>query len=82
MRRADPRDALGPGHWEVIFETQDESQWHEFHRTLRAGEKRFDSDAVLRLDRFCGRLVYPTTIRLRLFVPDPAGEPVCDHLDQ
>ncbi|MFJ4850302.1 MULTISPECIES: hypothetical protein [unclassified Streptomyces] len=82
MRRTAARDALGAGHWEVVFETQDESEWHDFRRALRAGEQRFDSDAVIRIDQFCGRLVYPTTYRMRLFVPDPAGDPVRDPLDQ
>jgi hypothetical protein len=73
-RQLAARDAVGAGRWEVIFETQDETEWQAYVRRLRAGEIRIDG-SVLRVDTLCGRLVQPTTYRLSLFVADPACEP-------
>ncbi|MFJ8542662.1 hypothetical protein ACIRFH_11725 [Streptomyces sp. NPDC093586] len=61
--RADP----DTGHWDVLFETQDERQWHAHLRALRAGEERIDW-AATRIDTLCGRLSQPTTYRLSVFV--------------
>ncbi len=72
--RTDP----GTGHWQVIFETRDESEWHAHLRRLRAGAERIDW-AMTRIDTLCGRLVHPTTYRLSLFVPGPARDPSGDH---
>ncbi|EYT80750.1 hypothetical protein CF54_23695 [Streptomyces sp. Tu 6176] len=76
-RRAAARFAPDTGHWEVLFETQDESEWHAGLRRLRASDPRIDWTAV-RMDRFCGRLTRPTTFRLSLFVPKgtPPARPV------
>lgn len=68
------RFAPGTGRWEVLFETQDASDWLTHIRRLRASDPRIDWTAV-RMDTFCGRLVHPTTYRLSLFVPDPEGDP-------
>ncbi|MCX4850217.1 hypothetical protein [Streptomyces sp. NBC_00893] len=65
------RTGLGAGHWEVLFETQDESEWRAHLRHLRAGPERIDW-AMTRVDTLCGRLVQPTAYRLSLFVPDLA----------
>ncbi|CAL9349218.1 hypothetical protein SUDANB176_00438 [Streptomyces sp. enrichment culture] len=59
------------GRWEVVFETQDESEWHAHIRGLRDGGERIDW-AMTRVDMLCGRQLQPTTYRLSLFVPDPA----------
>ncbi|MFF9870038.1 hypothetical protein ACF1G0_32400 [Streptomyces sp. NPDC013953] len=64
----------------MIFETQDEAEWRAHLRGLRAGEERIDW-AMTRIDTLCGRLVQPTTYRLSLFVPDPAGDPDRDQPD-
>ncbi|MEU0850845.1 hypothetical protein ABZ387_23175 [Streptomyces flaveolus] len=66
-RRAADRTAPGTGHWEVLFETRDESQWDAHLRALRAGEERIDW-ATTRIDTLCGRLSQPTTYRLSVFV--------------
>ncbi|MDX3520353.1 hypothetical protein [Streptomyces scabiei] len=55
------------GRWEVLFETQDEAEWHTHLRRLRASDDRIDWTAV-RLDRLCGRHTHPTTFRLSVFV--------------
>ncbi|WP_235033024.1 hypothetical protein [Streptomyces sp. WAC05374] len=61
------------GRWSVLFETQDESEWHAHLRHLRSRPERVDW-ALTRVDTFCGRLARPTTYRLSLFVPD-RGQP-------
>ncbi|TQJ85276.1 hypothetical protein FBY22_4035 [Streptomyces sp. SLBN-31] len=72
-RRAALRTRPDAGHWQVIFETQDESKWHAHLRQLRAGPARIDW-AMTRIDTLCGRLVEPTTYRLSVFVLDTACE--------
>lgn len=54
----------------MIFETQDESEWHSHLRRLRSTESPFDWP-MTRMDTLCGRLTQPTTYRLSLFVPLP-----------
>lgn len=66
-RRAAGRFAPGAGHWEVVFETRDEKEWHAHLRRLRGTEQGFDWSAT-RVDTFCGRLEQPTTYRLSVFV--------------
>ncbi|MFF2432501.1 hypothetical protein [Streptomyces mirabilis] len=62
------------GHWDVLIETQDESDWHAQVRRLRAENQQIDWTEV-RIDTLCGRGLQPTTYRLSLFVPSevPAG---------
>ncbi|MFD3921087.1 hypothetical protein [Streptomyces sp. NPDC058595] len=62
------------GRWVVVFETQGQSEWWTRLRELRAAESPIDWESA-RIDTLCGRLTYPTTYRLSLFVPDarPAG---------
>lgn len=72
-QRTAARFAPDAGRWEVLFETQDESQWHAHIRRLRASDTQIDWTAV-RADMFCGRLVQPTTFRLSLFVPNFAPD--------
>ncbi|MCX5214012.1 hypothetical protein OG689_32915 [Kitasatospora sp. NBC_00240] len=67
-RRAAERFAPAQGRWEVIFSTQDEAQWQERLRVLRATDTRIDWSAV-RIDILCGRVVQPTTYQLSRFVP-------------
>ncbi|MFC9930291.1 hypothetical protein [Streptomyces sp. NPDC127190] len=67
--RAAARFAPEAGHWEVLFQTQDETEWRSYVRRLRASDEQLDWSAV-RMDTFCGRLVQPTTYRLSVFVPD------------
>ncbi|MEU0523916.1 hypothetical protein [Streptomyces niveus] len=57
------------GRWEVVFETQDESEWRSRLRELRAADDPIDWESA-RIDTLCGRLTYPTTYRLSVFVPD------------
>ncbi|WP_377266989.1 hypothetical protein [Peterkaempfera sp. SMS 1(5)a] len=78
-KRARERAALastefqeGPGHWEVVFSTEDESALRAHVRRLRA-ENRIAEDALLRADILCGRLVQPTTYQLSVWVADPPG---------
>ncbi len=73
-QQAAMREGSGTGRWQVIFETQDESEWHAHLRRLRAGTERIDW-AMTRIDTLCGRLVHPTTYRLSLFVPGPVCDP-------
>lgn len=80
QRQAVDRAGLGAGHWEVLFETQDESEWRVHLRHLRAGPERIDW-AMTRIDTLCGRLVQPTTYRLSLFVPDPVHDPGREQSD-
>ncbi|MGW7267854.1 hypothetical protein [Streptomyces sp. NPDC054842] len=80
-RRATARTAPGSGHWEVLFETQDESEWRAHLRRLRSADSSFDW-SLTRIDTLCGRLVQPTTYRLSLFVPAPERHPSRDHLHQ
>ncbi|WP_405983332.1 hypothetical protein [Streptomyces sp. NBC_00872] len=66
-----PEIATETGRWEVLFETQDESEWRvelQRLRTENSENKQIDWTAV-RLDTLCGRLTQPTTYRLSLFVP-------------
>ncbi|WP_223179469.1 hypothetical protein [Streptomyces griseicoloratus] len=64
----------------MLFETQDESQWHAHLRHLRTGPQRIDW-SMTRVDTFCGRLMQPTTYRLSLFVPDSTHEPSGEQPD-
>ncbi|MET9774329.1 hypothetical protein ABZ023_08645 [Streptomyces sp. NPDC006367] len=64
----------GPGHWQVVLETQDEAEWHARLRQLRTGAERIDWSAT-RIDVLCGRLERATTYRLSLFVPGPGPGP-------
>ncbi|AQU67020.1 hypothetical protein ABZ353_08325 [Streptomyces niveus] len=57
------------GRWEVVFETQDQSEWRTRLRELRAADDPIDWESA-RIDTLCGRLTYPTTYRLSVFVPD------------
>ncbi|MEU4039860.1 hypothetical protein [Streptomyces collinus] len=61
----------------MVFETQDEAEWHAYMRRLRGGEIRElpIDESMLRVDMLCGRLVQPTTYRLSLFVATSAGGP-------
>ncbi|MEU6375256.1 hypothetical protein [Streptomyces sp. NPDC046909] len=79
-RQAAVSTGPGAGRWQVIFETQDESEWHAHLRRLRAGSERIDW-ARTRIDTLCGRLLHPTTYRLSLFVPGPVCDPNQDHPD-
>lgn len=79
-QRAAARFAPAAGHWEVLFETQDESEWRAHIHRLRASDKRIDWTAM-RMDTFCGRLTQPTTYRLSLFVPGPVPDPGQDYAD-
>ncbi|MFI6846191.1 hypothetical protein OG535_00895 [Kitasatospora sp. NBC_00085] len=74
IRRAAARFAPDAGSWDVLFETQDESEWRAHIQHLRATDRQIDWTAV-RMDTFCGRLVQPTTYRLSLFVPAPVPGP-------
>ncbi|MFG2132276.1 hypothetical protein ACGFNV_31305 [Streptomyces sp. NPDC048751] len=67
-QRAAARFTPDAGHWEVLFTTQDESEWHAYLHRLRTSDQRIDWPAV-RVDILCGRLKQPTTYRLSLFVP-------------
>ncbi|MEU7005527.1 hypothetical protein [Streptomyces sp. NPDC046332] len=67
-RSGTERFAPASGHWSVLFETQDESEWRVHVQRLRAPDTRIDWSAV-RIDTFCGRLERPTTYRLSLVVP-------------
>ena len=79
-RRTSERTAPGTGHWEVIFETQDQSESRAQLRRLRSAEQLIDW-TMTRVDTLCGRLVQPTTYQLSLFVLDPAGGQNGDHPD-
>ncbi|MGI3223084.1 hypothetical protein ACRJ4B_02970 [Streptomyces sp. GTA36] len=67
--RAAARFAPDLGRWEVLFETQDGTEWRDHMRRLRASDTQIDWSAV-RVDTLCGRTVHPTTFRLSLFVPN------------
>jgi hypothetical protein len=73
-RRPAGASTLEAGSWEVLFETQEESEWRAHLRGLRAAGGQIDW-AMTRIDTFCGRLIQPTTYRLSLFVPDREGDP-------
>lgn len=62
------RFAPEAGHWDVLFETQDDAEFRAHLRSLRAGNERIDWSAV-RVDTLCGRSTHPTTYRLSVFVP-------------
>ncbi|WP_405563850.1 hypothetical protein OG418_03705 [Streptomyces phaeochromogenes] len=68
-QRTAARFAPHMGRWEVLFETQDGSEWRDHISRLRASDTQIDWSAV-RVDTFCGRTVQPTTFRLSLFVPN------------
>lgn len=68
-QRLAARTAPEVGRWEVIFETQDETELHAHLRGLR--EARID-ESTLRIDTLCGRLAQPTTYRLSQFMTHPA----------
>ncbi|MFF2324682.1 MULTISPECIES: hypothetical protein [unclassified Streptomyces] len=59
------------GHWEVLFETHDQSEFRARIQRLRTENRQLD-DTSLRLDTLCGRLTHPTTYRLSLFAPAAA----------
>ncbi len=80
MRQAADSFVPEAGRWEVLFETQDESEWREHIRRLRASDTRIDW-AAARMDTFCGRLTQPTTYRLSLFVRDIVPDPGKDSSD-
>ncbi|TVL91176.1 hypothetical protein CD790_18015 [Streptomyces sp. SAJ15] len=80
MQRTAARFAPGAGRWEVLFETQDESEWRAHIRRLRASDTQVDWTAV-RMDTFCGRLMQPTTYRLSRFQPNAVPDPGQDSLD-
>ncbi|MFC0600005.1 hypothetical protein [Streptomyces palmae] len=80
MQRAAARFAPDAGRWEVLFETQDESEWRDHIHHLRATDTQIDWTTV-RIDTFCGRLVQPTTYRLSLFVPAPEPDPEQDSIN-
>ncbi|MGW2567858.1 hypothetical protein [Streptomyces sp. NPDC001537] len=67
-RRAAERLVPEAGHWEPVFETQDESELRSHLRHLEALGRPIDGSTV-RVDMFCGRLRHPTTYRLSVFVP-------------
>ncbi|MCI3223351.1 hypothetical protein [Streptomyces sp. NP-1717] len=69
QRRARGRENEA-GRWMVVFETQDHSEWRTRLRELRAADEPIDWESA-RIDTLCGRLTYPTTYRLSVFVPDP-----------
>ncbi|MFJ3762355.1 hypothetical protein [Streptomyces sp. NPDC090080] len=71
-RRAADRFAPETGRWEMLFETQDELEWREYIRRLRASDTQIDWSAA-RMDTFCGRLMQPTTYRLSLFARSEDG---------
>ncbi|KIF78768.1 hypothetical protein QR77_12380 [Streptomyces sp. 150FB] len=73
-RRATGSPAFEVGRWEVLFETQEESEYRAHLRGLRAAGGQIDW-AMTRIDMLCGRLSQPTTYRLSLFVPDPEDGP-------
>ncbi|MFD7051935.1 hypothetical protein ACFWDX_28565 [Streptomyces mirabilis] len=74
VQRVAARFASNAGRWEVLFETQDESEWHAHIRRLRVSDTQIDWTAV-RVDRLCGRLTQPTTFRLSLFVSKTMAGP-------
>jgi hypothetical protein len=55
------------GRWEVLFETQEESEWRAHLRGLRAAGSQIDW-AMTRIDTLYGQWSQPTTYRLSLFV--------------
>ncbi|MEU2602513.1 hypothetical protein ABZ678_02000 [Streptomyces hirsutus] len=74
VQRSAARFAPEAGRWEVLFETQDEAEWHAHIRRLRASDTQIDWTAV-RVGRLCGRQTQPTTFRLSLFVPNALPHP-------
>ncbi|BFV59590.1 hypothetical protein KCMC57_up46940 [Kitasatospora sp. CMC57] len=64
--------AYANARWEVIYETQDYSEWQAYVRRLRA-ERLYD-ESSLRIDTLCGRLQHPTTYRLSAAVPADSSE--------
>ncbi|MGN9795694.1 hypothetical protein ACTMTU_31960 [Streptomyces sp. OZ13] len=68
--------APGAGRWDVVFETQDASEFRAHLRRLRSADVGIDW-ATARIDTLCGRVVHPTTYRLSLFVPDPEAPISC-----
>ncbi|MGW4785913.1 hypothetical protein [Streptomyces sp. NPDC004230] len=72
-QQAAARFPAGAGHWDVLFETQDGSEWRAHIHRLRESDQPIDWAAV-RIDTLCGRLMQPTTYRLRLFVADPTAD--------
>jgi hypothetical protein len=56
------------GHWEVVFNTQDEAEWLAFKHRFLSGREAPDP-SMIRVDIFCGRLAQPTGYQLSLFVP-------------
>jgi hypothetical protein len=66
-RRRAEAFAAGAGHWEVVFETQDEAEWRAYMGHVRTSRELGDL-STLRMDTLCGRLIHPTTYRLSRFV--------------
>ncbi|MEU5375682.1 hypothetical protein ABZ359_09175 [Streptomyces sp. NPDC005968] len=65
--------AAGAGHWDILFETQDESEWRARIHRLRESDERIDWTAV-RMDTSCGRLAQPSTYRLSVFVANTTAD--------
>ncbi|MFJ6780826.1 hypothetical protein [Streptomyces yangpuensis] len=61
-----------PGRWEPLFEAQEDAEVRDFLRRLRTEGTVIDP-AHIRIDRFCGRLVHPTTYRVSVYVPDASA---------
>ncbi|WP_339133897.1 hypothetical protein WJM95_31480 [Streptomyces sp. f51] len=77
-RRIADRTASDAGHWEVVFETYDQTELREHAIHLR---KTGTAESMMRIDMLCGRLVHPTAYRLSRFVPEAAHEPESEHSD-
>ena len=69
----DARSAAEAGRWEVLFTTQDESEWMAEVRRLRAEDHELDWSTT-RMETLCGRLIHPTTYRLSVFRPGSAEQ--------
>ncbi|MEU8784391.1 hypothetical protein [Streptomyces sp. NPDC048637] len=72
QQRTATRFAADAGRWEVLVETQDQSELRAHMRRLRAEPEQIDW-SMTRVDTLCGRLVEPTTHRLSVFVPATAA---------
>ncbi|RSS52248.1 hypothetical protein EF912_19810 [Streptomyces sp. WAC07061] len=77
-KRAAARFAPGAGRWDVLFESEDASEFQDHVRRLRESDPEIDWSAV-RVDTWCGRLSHPTTYRLSRFVPEP-GRPCSEQM--
>ncbi|MET7298628.1 hypothetical protein [Embleya sp. NPDC005575] len=77
-RRDAARFAPDAGHWEVVFETQDQAEGDAHLRRMRAEDADFDPSAI-RIEILCGRLTNPSSYRLSRFVPNPTSVPAEEH---